>query len=576
MTTTIKKLPAILLAVIIAAALALGLGMTQQAVYAADGSNDTYISVWPEGYDFEALPGASINLFTTLEQNESANPMEVIGLQYQWDIKEGNEYVESITPDSNDPSRAVVKFKDLPEGIHEAQIAAQVTLLAGGQEISSDWTYLYVDDDFYRLEAGYIEPYMVAKFQDQVDAKVMHYTVADPAGVLVNDVTYQWKYDKNIISIKDNSTGKEVGDDPVKGSKVSFTAERLTGDRLDFDLYANWEDESGEQIQAEWYYLAPMSYDLSQASIKIDNQQDYIDYIINEGSTFNYKPQTGVYFGDTPLAGDFYDLSVEKYAGYNEETGEAIWNEYTKNDLELDPKTKDGKTNVDQDGNPIGGTAIYRIKATGKAGTAYEGTSTGEDTGYLVLYSDKTVNYWAADVDFGKYEFTPEEAAAGPTATVTLYIGSNRDPLKLTASDYKLTYINANTHEASATFPTACGEYQVLIEGEGQYYGKSAATAFEIGQANPMTAKGKSVKVKKNKKTTIKANKAFNVKNAKGQVSYWQITDHKKITVAENGKVTVKKGLKKGTYKIEVLVYDDGGDEYLSKWETVTLVVKAK
>ena len=104
-------------------------------------------------------------------------------------------------------------------------------------------------------------------------------------------------------------------------------------------------------------------------------------------------------------------------------------------------------------------------------------------------------------------------------------------------------------------------------------------------KANPMTVKAKTVTVKKSKVNkaaqTVKAAKAFEVKNAKGTVTY-AVTKTvtkgatKKVKVAKNGKITVKKGTPAGTYKLKVKVSAAGDNSYKPKSKTVTLVVKVK
>ena len=95
-----------------------------------------------------------------------------------------------------------------------------------------------------------------------------------------------------------------------------------------------------------------------------------------------------------------------------------------------------------------------------------------------------------------------------------------------------------------------------------------------------LSSKKLSVKYAKLKKKTLKfaAKKAFVVKKAKGKVSY-QVAKYdkkakKKITVAKNGKITVKKGLKRGTYKLKVKVRAAGNSAYKPLTRTVTLKVK--
>ena len=94
-------------------------------------------------------------------------------------------------------------------------------------------------------------------------------------------------------------------------------------------------------------------------------------------------------------------------------------------------------------------------------------------------------------------------------------------------------------------------------------------------QANPMTVKAKTVKAKAKKKTKIKKTKAFVIKDAKGALTFAKLSGNAKITVSKAGKVTVKKGLKKGnTYKVKVLVAAKGKKPYAPAMKIVTLKVK--
>ena len=104
-------------------------------------------------------------------------------------------------------------------------------------------------------------------------------------------------------------------------------------------------------------------------------------------------------------------------------------------------------------------------------------------------------------------------------------------------------------------------------------------------KANPMTVKAKTVAFKaakaEKKAQSAKASKAFAVKGAKGKVTY-KVTKYVtkaakgKVKVAGNGKVTVKKGSPKNTYKLKVKVTAAGNSAYKAKSKTVTLVVKVK
>ena len=98
---------------------------------------------------------------------------------------------------------------------------------------------------------------------------------------------------------------------------------------------------------------------------------------------------------------------------------------------------------------------------------------------------------------------------------------------------------------------------------------------------NPMTVTGKTVSVKystlKKKKIVIPRKKLFTVKQAKGTVTFKKASSGtKKITVSKGGIITIKKGLKKGTYPIRVSVTAAGNANYSKISKIVTIKVKVK
>ena len=97
---------------------------------------------------------------------------------------------------------------------------------------------------------------------------------------------------------------------------------------------------------------------------------------------------------------------------------------------------------------------------------------------------------------------------------------------------------------------------------------------------NPIKASGKTVSLKysavKKKNQTVKQSKAFSVSKAQGKVTYKKSSGNSKITVAKDGKITVKKGLNKGTYKVKIKVTAAGNNTYKSATKTVTVTIKIK
>ena len=99
-------------------------------------------------------------------------------------------------------------------------------------------------------------------------------------------------------------------------------------------------------------------------------------------------------------------------------------------------------------------------------------------------------------------------------------------------------------------------------------------------KANTLTVKGKTATVKysslkKNNQTVAQKN-AFTISKAQGKVTYKKSSGNSKITVSSAGKITVKKGLKKGTYTVKVKVSAAGNATYTAATKTATVTIKVK
>ena len=138
---------------------------------------------------------------------------------------------------------------------------------------------------------------------------------------------------------------------------------------------------------------------------------------------------------------------------------------------------------------------------------------------------------------------------------------------------------SGTTPGGSGTTPGGSG---TTPSGSGVTPGGSGTQATK--SVNPMKVKAKIVKVKyfklRNKKQIIKTNKAFPVTDARVKVTFKVVKYDKKakkrIKVSKNGKVTVKKGLKQGTYRLKVAVTAAGSAKYNAATKIVKLKVKIK
>jgi len=150
---------------------------------------------------------------------------------------------------------------------------------------------------------------------------------------------------------------------------------------------------------------------------------------------------------------------------------------------------------------------------------------------------------------------------------------------------YVDTYVDALGHKSDkgtvtkkATY-TATGvkTYKCTVCGKVL---KTETLAKLPKKANTLVAKGKTATVKfanlKKKNQTVTQKNAFVVSKAQGKVTYKKASGNAKITVSSAGKLTVKKGLKKGTYKIKVKVTAAGNTTYKAVTKTVTVTIKVK
>lgn len=117
----------------------------------------------------------------------------------------------------------------------------------------------------------------------------------------------------------------------------------------------------------------------------------------------------------------------------------------------------------------------------------------------------------------------------------------------------------------------AAGTYTIKIYGQGNYTGTLTKkyTIKQKAQPVKVSSKYKTVAAK----TFKKKSKSYKITTSgvkeKGKVTYK--TSSKKITV-KNGKITLKKGIKKGTYKVTVTVA--ATDNYKKTTKTLTIKVK--
>ena len=169
-------------------------------------------------------------------------------------------------------------------------------------------------------------------------------------------------------------------------------------------------------------------------------------------------------------------------------------------------------------------------------------------------------------------------SADGKTCTATRVCTSNKN--------HKQTEtVKATATVAKKATATAMGQTKYTAKFKNAAFGTKAITKTDIKINQPMTVTAKTTSKKpavvkfvnlRNKNQVVAAKNAYTVSKSQGKVTYKKLSGNGNITVASNGNITVKKGLKKGIYAIKVRVTATGGAKYKSGYKDVTVYVKVQ
>ena len=165
--------------------------------------------------------------------------------------------------------------------------------------------------------------------------------------------------------------------------------------------------------------------------------------------------------------------------------------------------------------------------------------------------------------------------------TTTTYTGKAKKPtVKVTRADGDV--LADSQYKVSYSSNTNAGKAKAIVTFRGEYYEGVKTIPFTIKKAaNPIKVSGRTAIVKytnvKKKAQTLKRAKVLTVKSNKGPTTYTKTSGNGKIIVAKKtGKVTVKKGLKKGTYKVRVKVKAAGNGNFKAKTKYATMKIRVK
>ena len=235
---------------------------------------------------------------------------------------------------------------------------------------------------------------------------------------------------------------------------------------------------------------------------------------------------------------------------------------------------------------------VYALKFDfGGIGAYFENVEDENDRLYqhdVLLYDFQDENRWSPDSDntlYMRYKgvtcnipvtinhvFT--KSVVAPTCTAQ---GYTLDKCAACGKELKSNCTKALGHkwDAGKVTKKATAKAAGIFEYTCTRCGSKKTESIKKSTFN-VTAKKKSFKVKTTAKSTaFKAKNLYSVKNKNGKVSYKISKKVKGISVAKNGNITVKKGLKAGkTYSVKIKVTDAGNAKYAKVTKTVTIKIK--
>ena len=335
-----------------------------------------------------------------------------------------------------------------------------------------------------------------------------------------------------------------------------------------------------------------INWKINKAAVKVT---------VPTGKTLTYdgQEQTGV------EAGEGYTLDGASATNAGSYTATATLKEnpdpnyvYEWSDGTTDPKTIDWKIDkaASKVTEPAGKTLTYNGKEqTGvEAGEGYtldgsSATNAGSYTATATLKENPDPNYvyeWSdGTTDPKTIDWKIDKAASkvtAPAGKTLTYNGQEQAGVEA-GEGYTLdgaSATDAGTYTATATIKEDPNYVYEWSDGTTD----PRAIDWKIEKANnPLSIKGKTAAVK-SKKLKKKAQKLAVTKvitftkKGQGKLTYTKASGNKKITISKTtGKVTVRKGLKKGTYKVKVKVNAAGNSNYnASTWKTATFKIKVK
>ena len=366
----------------------------------------------------------------------------------------------------------------------------------------------------------------------------------------------------------------KLNNDIILYIDTDCTINGINGDARTYDYEAK-----------EWvgpiYNLTIRGDEKHKLTIEADRSNNYsvqaTDINMESGNVFiNMTAGFGIYAHQNfNMKGGSFEMTIADSA--------QTWSPfYAENALNISGGTLKVDNNIIQYTN--GALGCMEFNMTG--GTV---NAIAEQYGMGLWVHDKTV------ISGGSLNLTGTDRGLNADGTFEMTGGSvtacalNADPEYTRAFDFDQTApifgTNVKITEPEGGKIGTYKDYYTVVNKDGSNAKKGtikyvAPTVKPTKKANTMTLKGKTVKIKykklKKKAQSFAISKVLTVTRAQGKVTYKKVSGNKKISIASNGTVTVKKRLKKGSYKVTVKVTAAGNKYFKNATKTVTFTINVK
>ncbi len=415
------------------------------------------------------------------------------------------------------------------------------------------WTTSYNSDDYKGDNAQGWPGFRILE-QDPDDPHIFVAHVPEDAGTIIFDNTVD---------------GGQSNQHPNYGFNYQTIDVMTKYVDVDDDPYGFYENGL-ESMDGMIYVVNPKDTTVNEFSGATTTKGDWF-YYYGEGK-YGLTPELGdTYFanGDFPSSLQISDTSIYNYLN-DDPTYDVLCNAEPAN---LEVSTDDADIAKVSAVAANEGSEMWKSKVTVtgvKEGTTKITFKETLDDGE----GNKTESYRTCAVE---NTYLKPKITTGPK---TIYVGKTASiaTVKLATS---VTYSSSKTSVATVSNKgvvkgVAAGTATITITAKaGSVINKTTAKVTVKKMANPITVKAKTAKVSSKKKSTLAPAKYVAVTKAQGTLTYKKLKGDGKITIAKNGKMTVKKGLKKGkTYSVYVQVTAKGNAKYLAGTKKFTAKIK--